>query len=95
MDAARKAVMIAQLGKIAEARQMQPTSQEVHRLAVCVEILNLCEVKDQKKRDAVLAKWQDEAVYGGSFGCNASAFAQLLGLRQEKSGDAKKPAAGL
>ena len=78
------------MDKVAEKIMDQWHSQKVHKLAVALWFLNILEIKDQGKRDAVLAAWQATP---GSFGTNCSALGQALG-REGKAPEGKKVVTG-
>lgn len=56
--------------------------QATHKMAVCVAVLDLAEIKDQAKRDKVMKEWLETP---SSFGANCSALGQALGRESTKA----------
>ena len=74
------------LEKIGTALKKQWHSQDVMQMAACITLLDLAEIKDQAKRDEILAKWNAKCTELPGLGSNGSQLGQKLG--REKAVDA-------
>lgn len=75
----------ATLEKIGKATKKQWHSQDVMAMASCITLLDLAEIKDQAKRDEILAKWNAKCAELPGLGANGSQLGQKLG--REKAVD--------
>jgi hypothetical protein len=92
MTEEKKKEYLGLLNKAAEIKGEAIGSQIAHKMVACAVLMDLAAIKDQKARDSILVKWMETP---SSLGCNTSAFAQQLGLREEKKAKASKPTGGM
>ena len=69
------------LEPIAQKLKTEWHSQAAHKMAVGVYWLDLCGIKDPKKREELLKAWHETP---SSFGTNCSALGQALGRKSAK-----------
>lgn len=84
MDTTKDGVK-AYLDKVAEAQGIAWHSQECHKAAVLLFIMDMLKVHDQETRNQALSVWMKSVP--SAFGANASAMSQQLGreTRKEKT----------
>lgn len=75
----------AKLEKIGAATKKQWHCQDVMQIAACVELMDIAEIKEPAKRDAIMAAWTKRCAELPGLGANGSQLGQKLG--REKAVD--------